>query len=79
MALCYYQDENAWTKINAFLFKFVFSLRSKETISPTIEATNSILVSVVKWRHHANSLLAHLQATFSEYDIIFKILLQDVL
>ena len=46
---------------NAFLFKFVFSLGNKEKIgkiSVTIEASNSILVSVVKWHHHENGLLA---------------------
>ena len=39
---------------NAFLFKLVFSLGYKETIgkiSLSIEATNGILVLVVKWRH----------------------------
>ena len=44
---------------NAFLFKFVFSVGNKETIkkvSLTLEATNSILVLVEKWRHHANSI-----------------------
>ena len=45
---------------NAFLFKFVSSLGNRETtgkISLTIEATNSVLVLVVKWRHHANGVL----------------------
>ena len=45
---------------NPFVFKFVFSLGSKETIgniSLSTEATNSILVLVVKWRHDANALL----------------------
>ena len=43
---------------NAFLFKFVFSLKNKATIgkiSLTIEATNSSL-NVAKWRHHANGI-----------------------
>ena len=42
---------------NAFLFKFVFSRGNKKTIgkiSLTIEASNNILVLVVKWGHHEN-------------------------
>lgn len=43
-----------------FLFKFVSLLEIKrqlEKTSPTRETTNSILVWVLKWHHHANDLL----------------------
>lgn len=46
---------------NALLFKFVFSVGNKddyvEKISLTIEATDKILVLVVKWHHRTNGLL----------------------
>ena len=49
---------------NAFLFKFVFSLGYKESIgkiSLTIEATDGILVLVLKWCYHAKDLLKRKQ------------------
>ena len=44
---------------DAFIFKFVISPENKtiSKISLTKEATNCILVLVVKWRHCANGLL----------------------
>ena len=59
MTLFYYQDQNALSK--CFLIQiFPLSHGNKEKngkISQTIEATNGILVLVVKWHHHANGLL----------------------
>ena len=60
---------------NAFLFNFVFSLGYKETIgknSLTIEATNGILVLVVKWRHRAKGLLSDVEQTAAIKSIIYR-------
>ena len=62
MALLSYQDQNALSKCFLIKINFAFSLRNKEPIrkiSLTTEATNSILVLVVEWRHHANAYLMY--------------------
>jgi hypothetical protein len=48
----------------SFLFRFVFPSENNKTIGTnylTKESRQSILVEVVKWRHHANVLLSNIQ------------------
>ena len=60
IALFYYQDQNALSKcflVQIYLFSSEETIEAIGKISLKIEATNSVLVLVVKWRHHANGLL----------------------